>query len=524
MELIKNKMNTSIIKALRNIQITLDDDVNVPDSKPDMDRIIQSKGEAYVLDIDASVDKVTIQGELKFSVLYATAGDGNKLGSFSHPFSFEETVHMDGVLPMDTIKVNVELDDLTVNVINSRKLSIRSLISIHVVVSDIDLVEGAIDINDSDGIESCHKKLNMTQLVVNKKDTARIREEVTVSANKPNVYQILWDTISLRNQETKPLDGKISIRGELLLFVLYQGEEEHIPIQNLEWEIPFHAELDCPECQEGMIGNITMCLGNRSIEVKPDADGEERMLELECSLDLDVKIYEEGSMNFLWDVYAPTTSLDVERNKFSYEHLIIKNNAKTRIAQRFHTKESQAKLLQICHVEGTVKIDDTQCTQDGIQVEGVVEADLIYIAGDDKYPINCVSTMVPFSYLVEAKGITQQDNYDIMASLEQMNAIMIDGDEIEVKAVINLDIIAFKAMEGTAIIGVEKRAFDAGKFQKLPGIVGYIVKAGDTLWDIAKMYYTTVANIKEMNDLEDDEINVGDKLVLVKQVEVPSGM
>ena len=43
---------------------------------------------------------------------------------------------------------------------------------------------------------------------------------------------------------------------------------------------------------------------------------------------------------------------------------------------------------------------------------------------------------------------------------------------------------------------------DQEKIRNMPGITVYIVKPGDTLWDIAKKFYTTVEEIIQMNDLD----------------------
>ena len=53
----------------------------------------------------------------------------------------------------------------------------------------------------------------------------------------------------------------------------------------------------------------------------------------------------------------------------------------------------------------------------------------------------------------------------------------------------------------------------------MPGITVYIMKPGDTLWNIAKKFYTTVDEIRQMNGLEEEELAVGTPLVLVKKVE-----
>jgi LysM repeat protein len=68
------------------------------------------------------------------------------------------------------------------------------------------------------------------------------------------------------------------------------------------------------------------------------------------------------------------------------------------------------------------------------------------------------------------------------------------------------------------ITDVNEFPLDYSKLEVLPGIVGYVVKNDDTLWKLAKKYYTTVDKIKETNELSNDFIKVGDTLLIVKNV------
>ncbi len=51
-----------------------------------------------------------------------------------------------------------------------------------------------------------------------------------------------------------------------------------------------------------------------------------------------------------------------------------------------------------------------------------------------------------------------------------------------------------------------------------PGITGYVVQAGEELWDIAKRFYTTVGTIMEMNHMEKEEVKEGDRLLIIKEI------
>ena len=45
---------------------------------------------------------------------------------------------------------------------------------------------------------------------------------------------------------------------------------------------------------------------------------------------------------------------------------------------------------------------------------------------------------------------------------------------------------------------------DEAKKAAQPGIVGYVVQKGDSMWSIAKKYYASIDAIKQLNNLESD--------------------
>ena len=46
-------------------------------------------------------------------------------------------------------------------------------------------------------------------------------------------------------------------------------------------------------------------------------------------------------------------------------------------------------------------------------------------------------------------------------------------------------------------------------------MVGYVMQPGDTLWDVAKEYHTTVDQVLEINKMNEEEVVSGDMLLVV---------
>lgn len=518
MELLKKNIHMNQIKCQSNLQLTLDDDYNVPDVKPDIERIVKEQGNIQIQEVTPINGKLLVRGGLEFNILYIGLGDSQPLHNMKGMLPFEETVNMDNACAEDAIRVKWELDDMTTSMINSRKLNVKAIVSLDFTAENIYDEEAAVGVEEGDEVEHLTRCVPITSLALSKKDTCRVKDEVTISLGKPNIAEILYSEFQLQNMDTRLLDNKIALKGDLKIFVLYVGDTQNQMVQYYENQIPISCMLDCNGCDEMMISDIGVSILSTDIQVKPDDDGEERILDIEAVLELDIKVYEEEELEILSDLYSVEEELVPIRKETGYKNILMKNNSKVRLLESVSLETGQPQILQICNASGVVKIDEKTIRENGILVEGILETQLLYITEDDQRPLGVLKGMIPFSQMVEVKGIMPNSIYEIRASVDQLNTLMVSGNEVEVKASVNLDTIAFNVTEEKIIVDIESKGSLMEKIESLPSIVGYVVEEGDTLWTIAKNFFTTVDKIKELNALESDKVKRGDKLLLVKEV------
>lgn len=519
MDLIKKNIHMNRQKSKAVSQLTLDDDFNVPDTRPDMGKIIQEKGSIKIEEMKPQADHVGIKGALEFQVLYLSDEGDRKIHSLDGRVPFEEIINIEGASDGDNLSLNWELEDLSTNLINSRKISVKTIVTFHLTVEELYDEETAVEAHGEDGVEYRSRGMDCLKMVTNKKDTLRIKDEIVLPSNKPNIYELLWSSVQPRGLDMRLMDGKLSVKGELLAFVVYKGEDEEQPVEWMETTLPFDGVVDCPGTAADMIPDIETATTHVELVPKPDYDGEERLFAVDVVLEMNIKIYAEEHVEVLDDVYSALKKLVPVTTPAAYEGLLVKNFSKCRAADRIRIGGSDARILQLIHSDGQVKIDDIEVVDNGIEVEGAVEVRILYITSDDSMPFNSMTGMVPFHHVVEAPGIDGNCVTNLKTNLEQLSTTMIDSEEIEVKATINVNALVLKKINTNIITDVEEEPLDMERVQRLPGVVGYMVRSGDTLWDIAKQYYTTVSDIMETNELASEEVKPGDKLIIVKQVE-----
>lgn len=517
MELKKEDIQMLREKSRATSQVTFDADYNVPDAKPDIGRMIQNKGDVRMDEVRLSDGHAFLKGSLNVDLLYV-GDEEKKVYSLSAKLPLEETLNLENIVSGDKICLKWEIEDLSVHLIHSRKMNIKAIVTFYAVVDELAGIRLPVALDDP-SVSVLKKQMRLLDLAVHKKDTMRLKEEISLASNKPNIAELLWYHMDVRGLDLRPEENLVKARGELAVFVLYSGDDEGNPLQWLEYSLPFSGEVECGNCSGDMIPNMEAAVINQAVEVKPDADGEERVLLADVVLELDMKLYREEEHEIITDVYTPLRECIPQGKMETLESLLVRNFSKCRLSDRIEVKENQGKILQICHSQGRVKIDKTQIVENGIQAEGIVFMKILYSVGNDDMPFYSMEAMLPFTHVVEARGITPDCLYYLKAGIEQLSTTMADSNEIEVKAAVSLNVLVIWQEKTMIIDRVEEKPLDVEKIRSMPGITVYMVKPEDTMWNIAKRFYTTTEEIRMLNELEDENVNPGQPLLLVKKVE-----
>ena len=540
MQLNKIKLHSCTTFASAQSQITLDDDYNVPDYRPDIVKVLKEKGELHFDEAKAAAGAAWLKGRLVFRVLYRSDQENGKISCLKGEIPFQEKLNMDGVQEYDVIQASGEIEDLTIGVIHSRKISVRAVILLKTEEPQEKEDELCVGAEADDGCEKRYRNTNILQLLCMKRDQCRQKIEITLPSSKPNVQEILWKSLEIRNLDTKMGQDGVKLSGEVLISVLYQEEEETDRVQWYETVIPLDCGVECDAGTEAdIIYKVKARPASMELEVKPDYDGEERVLVLELVMNLDIRVWKEQEISMLEDVYSLKKEIIPVCTGVTLHHISVKNDSQCRLTEQMELAESHEKILQICSCEGTVHLESTELTEQGVRAEGILVTELLYITTDDQMPIGSAREIYPFEQFIEIPQQTvrternkpegpetlEQKNKlqtELDCRISQLSAVMLDQDHVEIKAVIGLNLLAFEQEQIDNITDTCEEPLDMEQLQKRPGLVGYIAKDGDSLWSIAKENHTTVEDILRDNHRTDEDLRRGEKILIVKKVELNS--
>lgn len=512
MELVKKNIHMDRIKCSAETQITLEDDRNVPDQKPDMERIILHKGEVKTEEIKATEDKVNVKGKLLFNILYLTEeGDVSYIGG---QLPFEEQVYMECVRNGDNIEAEAELEDLSIEMINSRKLSIRALVSLELEVEELYDEEMAVDLYHDGVVETKKMLLSVAEITLQKKDILRRREELEMPQSFPNIFEIIWKEVKIAGMTFEALNDQISVQGEVQVFFLYEGEGEDRPLRCYEKAIPFREMIDCQGSRETMMPDIMAGISHSELEVRTDQDGEERVACLDLLLDLDIKLYEMSQIEALSDVYGISENLQPVVSRGMLNRQLLRVSGKTKLTEQVKLPAALPDIAEICHSSGSVVIEDMELAEEGVELTGVLTAEILYLT--ESKEMTSFETQVPFQYVLSVPGISDTCRYDVKPSLEQLAVTMLNNSEIDIKAVLGFGLLGFCSSEEEMITDIAVENIDTSVINELPGIAVYVAREGDNVWELGKKYYVPLERIREINHLSSDELKAGEKILIVR--------
>lgn len=500
-------------------QILLEGDIIVPDIKSDMSIILQADAQINIDRTEISTDRINYMGRLNIQVLYLGKGNEKPVHSMSITAPVDDFINMEGITKDMWVEVKADIQNIDYNMINDRKISYRAVVDIRVSANTSDIHEVVVNIDGLPQTQQQKLNLSLSKNVANRLDRFIIKDEITVPSGKPNIREILQTNIEVSNQDVRVGNEKVSITGDLIITTLYKGDTDQSILEFMEHEVPFNGTIEVLEAREDMFSDIVLNMQDKYIQVKPDDDGEDRIIELEISMGTSVRVSTQENIEILEDAYCINKELEMEKSFIKYPRLVCRNKNQSSVKEVVQLDNACPNILQIFRVKGKAHLDDIKIIADKVVTEGFIETDILYIAKSDDTPLYSYKTMIPYRQVIETKGALPEMDVSVDISVDHISFNMLSDNEIDLRFTITFNTHVSEQMEACMINDIKFIDMDKEILDIMPSITVYVVQKNDTLWKIAKMYNTSVDEIIALNDIENpDLLYPGEKLLILKKV------
>lgn len=517
-ELIREKIVLDQSAGRETTQVLIEGDIIVPDVKPDMAVMLQTEAKVNIDKTEVSMDRVNFMGRLELHILYLSRGAEKPVHSISMSTLIDDFINMDGISKEMWVDAQGSIANIEYKMVNDRKINYRCIVNITISAENTKNHDVVIHIGGIPENQLLKTNLNVNRRVENKQEHFMVKDEISVPMGKPNIREILQATTVITNKDIRLSTGRASITGEVLLTVLYKGDSDNSMIEFIESEIPFNGVIEAPGAREEMYADIILNVQDQYIQVRPDADGEDRVIEAELSIGVKLKVHSSEKMEVLEDAYCINQSLNIAKTPIKYPHLVCRNRNQTTIKEVVQIGGLCPDILQVLRVKGCAHLDDTKIVDDKVIVEGAIDADILYIAENDDTPLYSFKTAIPYHQIIEARNAHAEMNVDVDISIDHVTFNMLSGREIELRFLLSFNACVTDEKEMSIITDIEFEDMDKSLLDGMASMTVYVVQNGDSLWKIAKKYNTEIDDILMVNDMENpDSIYPGQKLLILKK-------
>ena len=120
MEQLKKAVRKNVAGRRITDQFYVDGDVNVPDAKSDIGRIVYSRGKLRIDDMKPVDNYIRVTGKILYQVLYASDGEEQRMSALQGKLPFEEMVYAEEE-PKGTVLLKDGSVELSASLVHSRK-------------------------------------------------------------------------------------------------------------------------------------------------------------------------------------------------------------------------------------------------------------------------------------------------------------------------------------------------------------------------------------------------------------------
>lgn len=512
MHLIKEERKIGEVICQKAGQTMVESDMIVPDVKPDIKKILEVSGSVCITQKMIQQDKVFLQGILHLTVLYLPeGGSAGELCSLFVNQDFTHTMDCRGVTPEMQLIAEASAETMDHTLLNSRKVNLRSVLSLGIKVVHPVLLSLTTGATDEDSLKLHRKRLRLLGNTETCESQIILREQLEFPSGKPTIGEILRLTATPTATELRLVEGKAVAKGQVRVSTLYKSESDN-SVQFMEHLLPFTEIMDMEGATEDMTGEIDFSIKDLYHEIRENGDGEAKNLGLELVLAVTVHSHEVFEVDAVTDAYSLSCNLNLTTKSYHLEQLLDNSTAELSHKDHLEIPSMLPALEQVCDVNATPKIDRIAMEGDQITVFGTIRSNILYLTADPNLPVVGFSHQSEFSHTFPVSGTDSNTACDARIYLDHVSYTLSGSNSLELRFVLGL---AVKSMQTGEMHLIEEIA-PCEEDEKLhPCVVLYFVQQGDSLWKIAKHYHTTVEQIKNLNQLECDTIYPGQQLKIL---------
>ncbi|MCI9596865.1 MAG: DUF3794 domain-containing protein [Firmicutes bacterium] len=512
------KMKTALQKL--ETTVLVEEDILVPDVKPDLINILSMEGKAILSSKELQVGQnddgsVRVTGEVSLQTIYLPETSGEEAISIIQSRLPFKTDWQAGASPMSSLSIGAKVETIEYSIINERKFRAKATVALTLT----EYAEKEMQLFDSirgEDLQLLKETIKMSHVALRKEDSVDISEELKLKEGSLKPVKILKSDIRVVENHKQITSEKMVINANIMVNTLYIGQEEKEG-ETVSRPGFFQGKTDFTQFilmdKEENIAMSKTLFNQEDLEVKINES--EDGFSLKGSVKTSVEVLSNLEKEVVTDLYhnAKDTTYDSAESKV--EAVMGTGTTEASAREIFNVPEADGQADRIVYINGTIQEASSTVERGRVMVEGVLEGQIICLPESEDKKAFAIKQEIPFRGAMEVPAALESMKAESRVEIKDLWFDKINGKQVEVNASLQIE---SAVIEEKSLKLIKNPCFVESSQTKRPSsMVIYITRKDDSLWKIAKRYKVSMDAIKEVNQMEEGAaLREGTRLLIVK--------
>lgn len=340
-----------------------------------------------------------------------------------------------------------------------------------------------------------------------------VNDETELSPRLPEIKEILSVNTSINVKEAHISAGQLIFGGEISLQTVYYSVDEYEPIIQISDKFDFSQLIDL-DCMTDSEPYVILNVDDVNANIKINEQNEMRIIQYAIELCGNVFAFDEIKCNVISDAYSVKNRIQCEKEQLKYSTIGKACNYTVSKNILVKVPENCNPISRVNSVTFSADMVDSEVLDSKIILKCVGKAGVIYTASNSGETEGFDSN-IEFELVIEKNNMENTQNIICYMSISDMQAVLISGDKVEIHAMFYVKAIPEYIVDNTLVTDIS--VLEESDFPEY-GIIIYVTKQGDTLWDVSKKFGVDEEEILKLNEGISDILEPEKKIFVFRKL------
>ena len=489
----------------KEVEVFLESEFALPEYYSPIKRTLHCRFEPAVSSKNLTGSTINIDGVASIKLIYCD--DMNEPCCFESGLVFNKNLDTGFDIEKCSIKADVVDCKTNYSVKSDRKFEIKASVTLKICVSQLTKSKCLSGVADKSFEQKCYSVPVKEDVKFAEKNII-IDDELELSESHAKIGRILnYDGIILPD-ECKLMNGKVMIKGNLVLNITYLSADGCIPCR-LQHKTPYSQVCDVDGINDEFTCNCSEKLVYVEVKCRNSGNDQSRSISINAKLCVELEAYLQKENTLISDIYSLHNKIEISSNTMNIKCL------KDRLSEVFTVKKtlefSEGSIGSVTDIWSKVKITGVSKKENYVLIFGIAYIKMIIcdVNGNAEF----IERAIDFEYKYNATYTLNSCVAEAKAFFSNMSYIVVSENAIEVTCNLSMNINIFEIREVnvvsdmTVLEGNTEDCIDCSMY------VCYL-EAETDLWELAKSHRSSLKRIREINGLDEAQNTISGSILI----------